>query len=307
MSKYTQEEEYRQQVLTYEEKGHTVTETARRYHLSRKTVYKWLKRWDGTKESLKDRSRRPKRSPQAQTEEEKKIIIQQAKKYKWEDTILAYQGAKERGYTRSYGCFSRAIRKLHQVKPEKKRKRRKNKPYQRAAYPGEKVQLDVKFVPRECVTDGNKYYQYTAIDECTRWTYRYMYNEHSTHSSIDFLHRLVKESPFQIKRIQTDNGMEWTKQLTSNDRNDLTSFEIGLKVYGIEYQRIRIATPRHNGKVERQHRVDQARFYNYMRMFSLLDGRQQLQEYQRKSNNYIKGCLGMKSPNQILELYQGVM
>ena len=167
--------------------------------------------------------------------------------------------------------------------------------------------MDVKYVPSECVTDGNKYYQYTAVDECTRWTYRCMYNEHSTYSSVQFLHQLVKVCPFQIKRIQTDNGTEWTKQLIANDPKDLTSFELGLKGYGIEYQRIRVATPRHNGKVERQHRIDQARFYNDLRMFSLLDGQRQLAEYQKKSNDYIKGCLGMRSPNQMIELYLGVM
>ena len=196
---------------------------------------------------------------------------------------------------------------MREQQPGKIRKKRKNKPYERAAYPGQKVQVDVKYVPSACVTDGNKYYQYTAVDECTRWTYRYMYNEHSTYSSIQFLHRLVKVSPFQIKRIQTDNGSEWTKQLLTNDRGDLTSFELGLKAYGIEYQRIRVATPRHNGKVERQHRIDQERFYNDLRMFSLLDGQRQLAEYQRKSNDYIKGCLGMRSPNQMIELYLGVM
>ena len=33
----------------------------------------------------------------------------------------------------------------------------------------------------------------------------------------------------------------------------------------------------------------------------------QLAEYQRKSNGYIKGCLGMRSPNQMIEMYLGVM
>jgi len=201
----------------------------------------------------------------------------------------------------------RTVRKLYGEKAKKKKTRRANKPYHRAAYPGQKVQVDVKFVPGQCVTDGRKYYQYTAVDECTRWTYRYMYDEHSTYSSKDFLDRLVRESPFQIKRIQTDNGTEWTKQLVSNDRNDLTLFELGLIEYGIEYQRIRVATPRHNGKVERQHRIDQERFYQHMKMYSLEDGNRQLAVYQRKSNDYIKGCLGMKSPNQILALYHGVM
>jgi len=307
MKKDTQESAFRQRVLEYQRKGHSVTDTANRYHISRKTVHKWRNRWDGTRESLKDRSRRPKNSPRKQTEAEIRLVRRQAKKYKWQDIILAYQGARERGYSRSFGCFSKTVRKLKDQKARKERKKRKNKPYQRAAYPGQKVQVDVKYVPSECVTDGNKYYQYTAVDECTRWTYRYMYNEHSTYSSIQFLHQLVKACPFQIKRIQTDNGTEWTKQLIANDPKDLTSFELGLKAYGIEYQRIRVATPRHNGKVERQHRIDQARFYNDLRMFSLLDGQRQLAEYQRKSNDYIKGCLGMRSPNQMIELYLGVM
>lgn len=307
MKKDTQETAFRQRLLTYQQNGHSVTETANRYHISRKTVYKWRKRWDGTRESLEDRSRRPKHSPRQQTEAEIKLVKRQAKRYKWRDIILAYQGARERGYKRSFGCFSKTVRKLQEQKAWKARKKRTNKLYQRADYPGQKVQVDVKYVPSECVTDGNKYYQYTAVDECTRWTYRFMYNEHSTYSSVQFLHQLVKACPFQIKRIQTDNGTEWTKQLIANDPKDLTSFELGLKAYGIEYQRIRVATPRHNGKVERQHRIDQARFYNDLRMYSLLDGQRQLAEYQRKSNNYIKGCLGMRSPNQMIELYLGVM
>lgn len=307
MRKNTQEAAFRQRVLEYQRKEHTVTETAIRYHLSRKTVHKWRNRWDGTAKSLEDQSRRPKSSPRRQTEAEIRLVRRLAKKYKWRDHILAYQGARERGYTRCFGCFTKTVRKLLDQKPKRVKKKRKNKPYQRADYPGQKVQVDVKFVPSDCVTDGKKYYQYTAVDECTRWTYRYMYDEHSTFSSTQFLHRLVKECPFQIKRIQTDNGTEFTKQLQTSDPKDLTSFELGLKAYGIEYQRIRVATPRHNGKVERQHRIDQARFYNELKMFSLLDGQRQLADYQRKSNDYIKGCLGMRSPNQMIEMYLGVM
>ena len=307
MKKNTQEAAFRQRVLEYQQRDHTVTETAIRYHLSRKTVHKWRNRWDGTTKSLEDRSRRPRRSPRKQTEAEIRLVKRLAKKHKWQDHILAYQDARERGYTRCFGCFTKTIRKLLEQKPKRVKKQRKNKPYQRADYPGQKVQVDVKYVPRECVTDGKKYYQYTAVDECSRWTYRYMYDELSTYSSVQFLHRLVKECPFQIKRIQTDNGIEFTKQLKTNDPKNLTSFELGLKAYGIEYQRIRVATPRHNGKVERQHRIDQARFYNSLKMFSLLDGQRQLADYQRKSNGYIKGCLGMRSPNQMIELYLGVM
>ena len=308
MNRITQEAQARQRYLEYFLKHRNATEASIRYKVSRKTLYKWLKRYDGTLQSLVERSRRPHRSPRAHTAEEVRQIRRLAKKHRWEDLILAYQEMQEKyGYTRSYGGFKRIVAKLKDVKGNKKRKRRKNKPYQRAEYPGQKVQVDVKFVPSECVVDGRKYYQFTAVDECTRWTYRQMYDEHSTYSAEDFLISLIQHCPFPIREIQTDNGTEFTKALISNDPNDKSLFESKLEEYQIKYHRIRIATPRHNGTVERQHRIDQQRFYDRLRMFSLEDGRKQLAVYQKKSNDYIKHCLGLRSPNQVLADYLAVM
>ena len=308
MNRITQEAQARQRYLEYFLKHRNATEASIRYKVSRKTLYKWLKRYDGTLQSLVERSRRPHRSPRAHTAEEVRQIRRLAKKHRWEDLILAYQEMQEKyGYTRSYGGFKRVVAKLKDVKGNKKRKRRKNKPYQRAEYPGQKVQVDVKFVPSECVVDGRKYYQFTAVDECTRWTYRQMYNEHSTYSAEKFLIELIQRCPFPIRQIQTDNGTEFTKALISNNPNDKSLFESKLEENGILYHRIRIATPRHNGKVERQHRIDQQRFYNHLRMFNLEDGRKQLAVYQEESNDYIKHCLGLRSPNQVLQDYVAVM
>ena len=117
--------------------------------------------------------------------------------------------------------FQTARRTLPPTKPPRKRK---NKPYQRAAYPGEKVQVDVKYVPSACAVDQWQYYVYCAKDECSRWTYRKMYAEH-THSSEDFLRSLVKKAPFPIREVQTDNGPEFTKALLAKDRENLTLFE----------------------------------------------------------------------------------
>lgn len=307
MSILTQEKYHRQRMVKFAQK-HSVTETAIRYKVSRKTVYKWLGRYDGTVNSLSDRSHRPKTSPRAHTEKELKQIRRRLKKYKWSDLLLAYQELVERdGYTRSYGGFKRVAAKMKAAKPPKRKSKKKPKPYQRAAYPGQKVQIDVKYVPRYCVADGRKYYQYTAVDECSRWTFREMYDEHSTYSSKDFLEKLVKHAPFPIREVQTDNGTEFTNRLIVVKSKHLTMFENALIEMGIIYHRIQIATPRHNGKVERQHRIDEARFYKHMRMYSLEDGRKQLAVYQRKSNNYIKTCLNMKTPNQVVKMYQAVM
>ena len=307
MSILTQEKYQRQRMVKYAER-HSVTETAIRYKVSRKTVYKWLGRYDGSVNSLLDRSHRPKTSPRAHTEQELKQIRRRLKKYKGSDLLLAYQELVEKdGYTRSYGGFKRIAAKLKAAKPARKKAKKKPKPYQRADYPGQKIQIDVKFVPRYCVANGKKYYQYTAVDECSRWTFREMYDEHSTYSSRDFLEKLIRNAPFPIREVQTDNGSEFTNRLWVVKSKHLTMFESALLDMGILYHRIQIATPRHNGKVERQHRTDEARFYKYMRMYSLDDGRKQLAVYQQKSNNYIKTCLNMRTPNQVVAMYQAVM
>ena len=296
---------FRQRIIKYLEK-HTVTEASIYFKTSRKTIYKWLHRYDGTLKSLEDRSHRPHNSPKAHTEEEIKQIHRCIKKYKG-DILLAYQTMIEKhGYTRSYGGFKRFVLKLRAGEPKKKKQKRKPKPYKRAEYIGQKVQIDVKYVPSYCVTNGKKYYEYIAVDECSRWAFRQMYEEHSTYSSYKFLLALIKAAPFQIREIQTDNGTEFTNALKSTKGRKIM-FEKALEQLEIEYNRTKIATPQHNGKVERQNRQDEERFYRNMRMYSLEVGRKQLAVYQIKSNKYIKTCLNMKSPNQVVAEYLGVM
>lgn len=213
MSIITQLKYNRQRMIQYALK-HSVTEAAIRYKVSRKTVYKWLSRYDGTTASLMDRSHAPKHPPRKHTEKELKQIRFRLKRHHWTDLLLAYQELVERdGYTRSYGGFKRVATRLKAEKKSKKKAKRKPKPYKRAEYPGQKIQIDVKFVPSYCVTDGNKYYQYTAVDEYSRWTFREMYDEHSTYSSKDFLQKLILKAPFPIREVQTDNRTEFTNRL----------------------------------------------------------------------------------------------
>ena len=134
-----------------------------------------------------------------------------------------------------------------------------------------------------------------------------MYDEHSTYSSLNFLKKLINYFPFSIREIQTDNGTEWTNALLVKNATHRTLFEECLEENKILYHRIRVATPRHNGKVERQHRLDEKRFYSKMRIYNLEDGRKQLVKYNKLSNNISKCCLNYQSPNAVLKKYLGVM
>lgn len=78
MDRITQEAYYRQRVLKYAAK-HGVTKAAERYRMSRKTVHKWKRRYDGTVESLKNRSRAPLHSPLKQSDWEIQLVQRYAK------------------------------------------------------------------------------------------------------------------------------------------------------------------------------------------------------------------------------------
>ena len=211
---------------------------------------------------------------------------------------------RKKGYAGLYRCIKRLGLKTR--KPKKPVYR--PKPYQQATFPGEKVQIDVKVVPTACIVgqakeQGEKMYQYTAIDECTRFRFIAAFKEQSTYSSMLFLQQLIRRFPFQIHKVQTNNGAEFTKRFQAADEENLTLFEKELKRLGIAHQKIRPYTPRHNGKVERSHRKDNEEFYAAHTFFSFEDFKVQLTRRNREYNNFPMRPLGWKSPREALSLF----
>ena len=205
MSIITSEAHFRQRVLRYSLK-YGVTKASNRFGRSRQAIYEWRAKWDGKSwKSLVEKSHRPHHHPAEHTAEEKEMILRRYPRYK-DDMMLLWDSLRKSGYKRSYTSLVRVVRKW--VQPEiQKRTARKNKPYTRAEYPGQKVQVDVKYVPSYCVTNGQKYYQYTAVDECTRWTYREIYDEHSTIQLGAISCKSCKEMSFSYTR--NSNGQRY--------------------------------------------------------------------------------------------------
>ena len=180
------------------------------------------------------------------------------------------------------------------------------KPYEQMTYPGQRVQIDVKVVPRSCCPAGQRFFQYTAIDEFSRLRYLAAYDEQSTYSSADFLKKaytFFKRHGFTVECVQTDNGFEFTNRFAQSNRELITLFEKTAAELGIRHKLIRPYTPRHNGKVERSHREDQRRFYDSHRFYSLADFDAQLAVHRRASNNRPMRPLQYCSPNLFLRCY----
>ena len=304
MNKVTQTCLYRQSLIKYAEK-HGITKAAIKYRTNRQYIHRWKNRYDGTLDSLCDRSHRPKSHPNQHRPDEIKLICDMRRRNPHAGLVVFWVKLRQRGYTRSITGLYRVLRRLGQLPVKPPNPKYIPKPYEQMQYPGQRVQIDVKHVPAACLVgelQGKKLYQYTAIDEFSRLRYLEGFEEASTYSSACFLKNAAaffKKHGFDIECVQTDNGTEFTRRF-SNDKR--TMFEQLMADMGISHKRIKPFTPRHNGKVERSHRKDNEYFYAIRRFFSFDDFKKQLRSHNRWYNNFPMRPLAWRTPLQSLSV-----
>ena len=311
MNNITQIIEYRKSVIKYA-KNKGIPKALEEFNVSRATIYRWIKKFDGTNKSLLDKSRRPHSHPNQHTEKEIRNIINYKAKNKNKGLVMFWlKLRKKTGYSRSIVSLYRVMIRLgiYKKTPSKK-KQPENREYKQTTYPGEKVQVDVKYVPTNCMLNEDKendirYYQYTAIDEFSRQRVVMATKEHSTYESAKFVRLIIKKFKFNIEIIQTDNGFEFTNRLSyTADRSTKTFFEKELELNNIKHKLIKPRTPKQNGKVERSHRKDQENLYYDQKFLNFEDFKRKLNRWIKEYNNTGMKPLNWKSPNQILEEYR---
>lgn len=206
-------------VKTYRN-GNSIDYVCRKYHISRMSLYRWNKMYDGTKESLTDKSHKPMSNhPNAHTNEEIKWIEDLIKRHKNDNITLCefwYKLRINKGYKRHIGSLYRVMRKLGYYKQININRTSKYVPkkYNTPKQIGIKWQIDVKFVPIVCQSEkipcDKRFYQYTCIDEASRERFLFWYDEHTPANTVDFVKRCITYYEYKPLEIQTDNGMEFT-------------------------------------------------------------------------------------------------
>lgn len=278
--------------------GVGVAFVTRRYHISKSSLLRWNKKFDGTKASLADKSHRPhSQHPNAHTDQELKWIRDLHRRNPHISVCELYGKLRvTKGYSRHPGSLYRVYRRLgYSTKAVSTKEAYKPQPYDTPNELGIKWQMDVKYVPKACYSGSvpQKFYQYTVIDEASRERFIYPYMEQSGYSTVDFLKRAIRHFGYKPQILQTDNGTEFTNIVKTKRIHTL---DISCEKLGIHHKLIRPRTPRHNGKVERSHRNDQERFYNHMTFYSYEDLKQQMRRYLNRSNRIPMAVLGWKSP-----------
>jgi transposase InsO family protein len=293
----------REKTVSLANAGEELQIIIRRYKISRSSLWRWRKRYDGSRDSLIDRSHRPKaRHPNAHSDDELKWINDLRRRNPHNSYLeLWIKLKRNKGYTRHPISLYRILVKDfgYRKKPLVKYK---PQPYDTPVSIGEKWQMDTKYVPKVCksskLPSDKRFYQYTLIDEADRRRFLYWYDDISANNTIDFLMQAFSFYGYLPKIIQTDNGFEYTNS-SRKTRKKEHPVDTLCKKLGIIHQLIRPRTPRHNGKVERSHRNDNQRFYQYLKFCDLNDLRIQGGRYLKRSNDTPMSVLYYKTPNEV--------
>ena len=280
-----------------EEVTGNVSQTCRYFGITRQTFYIWLRRFEEKGlEGLRDKSSRPHVSPNATNAEVVGKIIYLRQNYHFGPHKIAMYLLRYHEVTISPSGVWRILKRLdlnrlpasQRHKSHQRRWKRYEKPQ-----PGHQVQVDVKFIT-PIGAAGKRYYQFTAIDDCTRLRVLRIYPRCNQNTAIQFLDYLLAKLPFRVEKIQTDNGAEFA-----------TQFHYHVLDRGISHVYIKPATPRLNGKVERSHRIDAEEFYRMLDGVVIDDTQlfnQKLQEWEDFYNyNRPHGGLGGQTPYERLK------
>ncbi len=266
-------------------KCQNISAVCREYGISRSMFHYWKKRIDlassgkgkgyAKAKRLIAYSRRPKTNPREYSPKIITLIVKIRKKTKrGAEHIWFILRDKYAVYVSVTGIYK--VLKREKLIKERRHKRKERRTYEAPKYlPGEKIQIDVKYVPLEdeiAKLLGKKYrwvYQYTAMDIATGIKCKLIYEHHDVQASIDFLTKIRLFYPFPIKVIQTDNGVEFTWRLHP-EIIKIHPFTLQCELFGYEHHLIPPAYPRSNSHVERTHRIDKEEVYRG-RVFTSLE------------------------------------
>ena len=179
----------------------------RRYHISKASLMRWNKLYDGTKESLMPKSHRPlSPHPNAHTEEELKWICDYHRRNPNISVSELYGKLRDqKAYKRHPGSLYRVFVRLGFRKKAQstKKKTKHTGKYDTPTELGVKWQLDVKYVPKAChaAEEKEQFYQYTVIEEASRKRFIYAYQEQSSYSTVDFVERAIHWPNIILHRV----------------------------------------------------------------------------------------------------------
>jgi len=236
-------------------KEHTVTELGEHYQVSRKTVYKWINRYQaGGLAGLAERTPAPYHHPNATgIEIAAEIILTKRQHDKWGPKKVITR-LKKSYPERNWPAVSTAqsiLRKEGLVQTRKHRRHTPpySRPYQQCTQPNDSWSIDYK--GQFQTGDGRLCYPLTLTDNYSRYLLFCRGLRHPSHEATrPLLERSFREYGLPLS-IRSDNGAPFA----STGLGGLNRLAVWLIRLQIMPERIALAHPEQNGRHERMHRT----------------------------------------------------
>lgn len=274
-------------VKLYEKYGHYGV-VCNKCGISRPTLRKWIKRYaESGIEGLRDKSKRPIYSPNVKiTSELESLVLAYREKRKLGARRIQNELKRHNEIKLSLASIHKILKRNHCEPLSKKRVKKRTATIYNRPIPGDRVQMDTCKI-------GPRLYQYTAIDDCSRYQVMDLYSCRTAANTLLFIEKVVEEMPFPIQRIQTDRGTEFFA----------VKVQKMFMKYAIKFRPNKPRSPHLNGKVERVQRTDLEEFYAIQKLDSP-DLKQELGYWQHFYNwHRPHSSLGGKTPiDRIIEL-----
>ena len=255
----------------YEQVTRNVSRTCRFFGISRTIFYRWLARYRRAGlVGLRDGQRGSRHHPYTTPPHIVALILRVRRERQYGPPRISFFLQRYHQVYVSAPTIQRIL-KRHRV-PRVSLKRYRPGPRRRREIhiPGQSVQVDVKHLK----LGGRRFYQFTAIDEATRYRVLRVYGHNSIKSATDFIEEVGRRLPMAIQRIQTDHGSEFG-----------TDFTWHLRDLGVIHRQIPRGYPQANGKVERSHRTDEDEFYRRVIFRTPAELAQKLRQWEHEYNH----------------------
>ena len=287
----------------YYSHGENISLTSRHFGIQRSTLRRWKKRLK--KEGLvglNDKSKRPHHLRQPSTLSEIQLMVVKIRKSNpfWSKYKISAYLEQQEGIKIHPSTVGKILKRKGLINKKISQKKRKAALSPKKRYPkgliikepGDLVQIDTKYLTG---IGGTKFYQYAAIDVLTKIRVLSVSSSISSKQARKFLFECLKEFPFRIKAIQTDNGSEF-----------FGFFDKELRRLNIPHYFIYPHSPKQNSYIERSHLTDEYEFYRQGKMrSSVKDLLLLLKEWQYKYN-YLRPhqSLGYLTPMKYFEEFK---
>jgi len=244
------------------DRGWSIEATAERFQVDAKTVRKWRNRFlEEGEAGLRDRSSRPRRSPNQTPRECRRQVVRLRKKHRWGADHIAFEVGIAPSTVQSIlrrAGLGRLDRGDRATDREPVRRYERDRP-------GELVHVDIKKLsgiragggwrihgrgqapPAKRSSVGYRFL-HTAIDDRTRLAYSEILDDEQGVTAADFWHRAntwFALHDITVERVITDNGACYKSR----------RWRAALDDTAVIHKRTRPYRPQTNGKVERFHRI----------------------------------------------------